>query len=60
MAVDWIGIKGGSTQAVNGATLPYEEIEAEAASYQGTLIGPGRQYLLYPSLYLLSVYLSSM
>ena len=30
--------------AVRGATLGYEEIEAEAASYQGTLIGPNRTY----------------
>jgi hypothetical protein len=49
VAFDWIGIKGGSEKAVNGATLPYEEIEAEASSYQGTLLGPGRQYPLSPS-----------
>jgi hypothetical protein len=29
---------------VRGATLGYEEIEAEDASYQATLIGPGREY----------------
>jgi hypothetical protein len=34
-------------RSLRGATLPYEEIEAEAASYQGILLGPGRQYLLF-------------
>jgi hypothetical protein len=34
---------------LRGATIPYEEIEAEDASYQGTLIGPGRAYCTLPS-----------
>ena len=29
--------------------MTYEEIEAESASYQGSLIGPGRQYALLSS-----------
>lgn len=49
VAVDKISIKGGSPIALRGATLGYEEIEAEAASYQGTLIGPGRAYCTLPS-----------
>lgn len=45
VAFDKIAIKGGTPLDVRGATLPYEEIEAESASYQGTLIGPDRKYL---------------
>lgn len=51
MAIDRIEVKGGKEMAVRGATLPFEEIEAEAASYQGTLIGPNRVYLFYYSNY---------
>lgn len=43
--VDFIKVKGGSEMAVRGATVTYEEIEAEAATYQGSIIGPNRQYL---------------
>jgi len=49
VAFDKISIKGGIPINVRGATLAYEEIEAEAASYQGTLIGPGRAYTTLPS-----------
>jgi hypothetical protein len=49
VAFDKIAIKGGIPINVRGATLGYEEIEAESASYQGTLIGPGRQYCSLPS-----------
>eukprot|EP00026_Physarum_polycephalum_P003344 Phypoly_transcript_03354.p1 GENE.Phypoly_transcript_03354~~Phypoly_transcript_03354.p1 ORF type:complete len:494 (-),score=67.72 Phypoly_transcript_03354:642-2123(-) len=49
VAFDKIAVKGGIPINVRGATLPYEEIEAESASYQGTKIGPGRQYCTLPS-----------
>jgi hypothetical protein len=44
VAFDSIAIKGGSQPTLRGATLPYEEVEAENATYQGTLIGPDRKY----------------
>jgi hypothetical protein len=49
VAIDYISVKGAIPLAVRGATLGYEEIEAEAASYQGTLIGPNRTYCSLPS-----------
>eukprot|EP00026_Physarum_polycephalum_P003116 Phypoly_transcript_03125.p1 GENE.Phypoly_transcript_03125~~Phypoly_transcript_03125.p1 ORF type:complete len:323 (-),score=65.97 Phypoly_transcript_03125:1363-2331(-) len=49
VAFDSIAIKGGSPPALRGASLPYEEIEAENATYQGTLIGPDRKYTTLPS-----------
>jgi len=49
VAFDYITVKGAIPLAVRGATTTYEEIEAEAASYQGTVIGPGRQYTTLPS-----------
>jgi hypothetical protein len=49
VAFDKIAIKGGIPINLRGATLPYEEIEAESANYQGTLIGPGRAYCTLPS-----------
>jgi len=49
IAFDAIEIKGGSQPALRGATLPYETIESENATYQGTLIGPDRRYTTLPS-----------
>jgi hypothetical protein len=46
---DFITVKGGLPLATRGATVTYEEIEAESASYQAALIGPGRQYCTLPS-----------
>jgi len=49
VAFDAISIKGGSTPTLRGATLPYEGVEAENSTYQGTLIGPDRKYTTLPS-----------
>jgi len=49
VAMDAISIVGGSQPAGNGATLPYETVEAENATYTGTLIGPDRTYTTLPS-----------
>jgi len=49
VAFDSIAIKGGSQPTARGATLPYEEIEAENATFSGTLIGPDRKYTTIPN-----------
>jgi len=47
--VDFMEIEGAIPQASRGATVPYYEIEAENASYTGTLIGPNRDLYQLPT-----------
>lgn len=47
--MDYVEIDGAVNQAARGATLPYYEIEAEDASYTGTLIGPSRDLYQLPT-----------
>jgi len=49
MAFDFISVKGGIPIKSNGATVNFEEIEAENANYKGTKIGPSRVYTTLPS-----------
>jgi hypothetical protein len=47
--IDAIEIVGGVELAPQGATLPFDEIEAESASYTGTKIGPDFAFTHLPS-----------
>eukprot|EP01113_Clastostelium_recurvatum_P036210 TRINITY_DN5134_c0_g1_i2.p1 TRINITY_DN5134_c0_g1~~TRINITY_DN5134_c0_g1_i2.p1 ORF type:complete len:693 (+),score=134.51 TRINITY_DN5134_c0_g1_i2:143-2221(+) len=49
VSLDYITIVGTIQQASRGATLPYFEIEAEAASTNAEIIGPDRTYMTLPS-----------
>ncbi len=44
VSLDWIAVAGGSVLAARGATLPYQEYEAEDAATNGTIIGPDRLF----------------
>ena len=42
---DFFILLGGIPLAPRGATLTYEELEAETAVFQGTKIGPSKVYV---------------
>ncbi len=44
VSLDGISIAGGSALAARGATVPYQEYEAEDAKSNGTVIGPSRVF----------------
>jgi hypothetical protein len=48
-SIDFVEIKGAIPLAAQGATLPYFEIEAENAVYNGVLIGPSRDLYMVPT-----------
>lgn len=43
--LDSLAVVGGLALAERGATVPYEELEAEAGETNAELLGPGREYL---------------
>ena len=48
-SVDFIEIEGAIPLAPRGATLPYFEIEAENANFNGQKIGPSRELYKLPT-----------